>query len=199
MIWFTSDLHFFHKNVIKYCNRPWSTVEEMNEGLITRWNSVVGDQDQVFVLGDFCFGGVARATSILSRLKGHKVLIRGNHDAKPQQLVRAGFAEVLDQEEIYVTTPPFPRLTLSHYPFAPTREELWLERLANFWKFWRRLKYKEARFLERRPIDHGQFLLHGHVHNAWKVKGRMINVGVDAWNYTPVSIDQIQRLIEGTA
>ena len=54
-IWFTSDLHFGHQNIIKFCNRPWETVEEMDKALIENWNSVVGENDIVFDLGDFAF------------------------------------------------------------------------------------------------------------------------------------------------
>ena len=78
-IWFTSDLHFGHQNIIKFCNRPWKTVEEMNEGLIANWNSVVKDDDIVFDLGDFAFAPNSKWKEILSRLNGIHYLILGNH------------------------------------------------------------------------------------------------------------------------
>lgn len=78
--WFTSDHHFGHKNILEYEKeaRPFASVEEMNEELIVRWNSVVGSTDRVYHLGDFCFG--RHNIQIASRLNGKKILIMGNHD-----------------------------------------------------------------------------------------------------------------------
>ena len=78
-IFFTSDTHFFHKNIIKYCNRPFGSVEEMNEALVANWNSVVGPDDHVYHLGDFCFGNVEKWNWCLEpgRLNGHIHLILG--------------------------------------------------------------------------------------------------------------------------
>lgn len=80
--WFISDTHFFHKNIIKHCSRPFASVEEMHEVFISNWNYVVGRKDEVFHLGDFSFNSVSLTNSeeILSRLNGIKIFIRGNHD-----------------------------------------------------------------------------------------------------------------------
>ena len=80
-IWFTSDLHFGHKNIIEYCNRPW-TFEQQDEELVKRWNSRVGLFDQVFHLGDFTFAGRKKANSIIELIKslnGQITFIKGNH------------------------------------------------------------------------------------------------------------------------
>ena len=77
-VWFTSDTHFDHKNVINYCSRPFDSVEEMNDTLIHNWNSVVGTDDIVYFLGDFCFS--SRHNEFLDVLHGEKHLIVGNHD-----------------------------------------------------------------------------------------------------------------------
>ncbi len=79
-IWFTSDTHYYHSNIIKYCNRPYKDVEEMNEALIRNFNAVVRPEDTVYHLGDFGFSHVDKLKYILSRLNGNKVLIYGNHD-----------------------------------------------------------------------------------------------------------------------
>lgn len=79
-VFFTSDLHFGHQNIIKFCNRPWETTEEMDEALIKNWNSVVKEDDIVFDLGDFAFAPNWRWKEILSRLNGKHYLILGNHD-----------------------------------------------------------------------------------------------------------------------
>lgn len=80
-LWFTSDLHFGHKNVIKFCNRPFQDVNEMNEKLIENWNSVVGENDIVFILGDtFWFNDSRAIKRCFQRLKGIIYVIPGNHD-----------------------------------------------------------------------------------------------------------------------
>lgn len=82
-VWFTSDLHFFHENIIHYTNRPWSNAQEMNEGLIGRWNGAIGPDNDIFILGDLAMGGNSKApllAKILRRLNGRKYLIPGNHD-----------------------------------------------------------------------------------------------------------------------
>ena len=79
-IWFTADSHIGHRNIIKYCKRPFSDVGEMNETLISNWNKVVGKNDYVFHLGDFSVGGAAEWTSLLDCLNGRIFLVLGNHD-----------------------------------------------------------------------------------------------------------------------
>jgi calcineurin-like phosphoesterase family protein len=76
-IWFTSDTHFGHANIIKYCNRPYENVQEMDETLISNWNKVVKEDDIVYHLGDFCLGSVEH---YLVRLKGHITILKGDHD-----------------------------------------------------------------------------------------------------------------------
>ena len=74
-----SDLHFDHKRIIELCNRPFSSVEEMNEQMVTRWNSVVGDKDDVFFGGDFGFNN-KKVAGWFEKLNGVKHLVMGNHD-----------------------------------------------------------------------------------------------------------------------
>ena len=80
-IFFTADQHFGHKNIIKYCNRPFSSVEEMNKVMIDRWNEVVGKDDTIYVLGDFIWTKKLQ-NEILTALKGNIIIIPGNHDYK---------------------------------------------------------------------------------------------------------------------
>ncbi len=89
-VFFTSDTHFNHTNIIQYCQRPFKSTDEMNEAMIDNWNSVVGEDDTVFHLGDFCLGGAAEWNKILNRLNGKIYLILGNHDLKN---IRQGFIE----------------------------------------------------------------------------------------------------------
>jgi calcineurin-like phosphoesterase family protein len=118
-VFFTSDSHYFHRNIMKYCNRPFETVEEMNETLIANWNNKVGKDDCVFHLGDFCFGGPERWKKIRERLNGNIVLIIGNHDmssVRPNTLVSmAGdiFYDVVMETSVRVNGQ---LMVLNHYP-----------------------------------------------------------------------------------
>lgn len=77
MIYLISDTHFNHNNIIKYSNRPFKDVREMNRSLIKNWNETVTKGDTIFFLGDFCYGN---GNGHLKKLKGRKIMIRGNHD-----------------------------------------------------------------------------------------------------------------------
>lgn len=94
-IFFIADMHFSEENIIKYENRPFASVQDMNEKLIDKWNARVGEKDMVYVLGDF--GASGQEKEILSRLQGIKYLVKGNHDSKENEYYRnVGFQEVYD-------------------------------------------------------------------------------------------------------
>lgn len=172
MEYYTSDLHFFHKNILRYTKRPFKSLDEMHEALIKNWNEVVKDEDTVYVLGDFAFCGKTKAKEILSKLKGHKHLVIGNHDLhiKPIKWVELGF------ESVHKSFNLQDNIWLSHYPFKHKGDN----------------NYVRQRFATDRLVDDGNIiLLHGHVHNSWRRKGRMINVGVDQWDYRPVTLKQL--------
>ena len=78
-LFFISDLHFSHANIINLANRPFKDVLEMNKTLIENWNNTVSKSDTVFILGDFCFGQASVWEKLLRQLNGNKVLILGNH------------------------------------------------------------------------------------------------------------------------
>lgn len=82
MIYFTADTHFWHTNIIQYCNRPFSCVEVMNDWMISCWNAVVHADDLVYHLGDVAFGGVEKQIDVLDQLAGNKIFILGNHDQR---------------------------------------------------------------------------------------------------------------------
>jgi calcineurin-like phosphoesterase family protein len=77
MIFFTADQHFYHNNIIKYCNRPFANVEEMNRTLMINWNNKVGQKDIVYILGDLSF---KYSDEMLDKLNGQKILVTGDHD-----------------------------------------------------------------------------------------------------------------------
>lgn len=80
MNFYTSDLHLGHANVIKFDNRPFANVDEMDQCIITRWNERVSDEDTVYILGDVCHRNSKDSSWYLKQLRGHKILILGNHD-----------------------------------------------------------------------------------------------------------------------
>lgn len=95
MTYFIADTHFSEENIRLYENRPFKDIAEMDSALISRWNRVVNEDDEVYVLGDF--GAEGKEKDILNQLNGAKFLIKGNHDVKSNQYYRdAGFAEVYD-------------------------------------------------------------------------------------------------------
>ena len=168
-LWFTSDHHFNHANIIEYCHRPFLSVEEMNETMIERWNERVNPDDTVYHLGDFCLS--ADPDRFLRRLKGCILLVPGGHDDK---VLKSSLLTVL---------PPLKTIkvngigyTLCHYPL----------------RSWERSHY-------------GWHHFHGHCHGTigvtdfsddiqlppGQVRGRRWDVGVDCWDFYPLSIDSI--------
>lgn len=165
MIFLTSDPHFGHANIIRYTDRPFSSVEEMDETLIKNFNRVVGPDDTLYILGDFSmhrdFDKLIYYRDQLNCKHIH--LIYGNHDIRIGLTV---FESASDYLEInYHHT----RFCLSHYPFLS-----WHGR------------------------EQGAIMCHGHIHakkrtneiNQWQ-RLRRFDVGVDANDYTPVSLDYI--------
>lgn len=165
--YFVSDTHFGHKNIIEYCNRPFEDVNHMNEELIRRWNEVVQPNDDVWHLGDFCMGGT-RPKDWLPRLNGNVHLIRGNHDP---HVYDQGFASVQNYKELKIQGK---KICLLHYPM----------------RSWN-------------GSHRGSWHLFGHVHGTMTVAhGRKgvkdamaIDAGVDCHEYTPVSFDQVSKMM----
>lgn len=91
MRFYTSDTHYGHGNIIRYCDRPFTSTADMNETMITAHNAVVGPDDEVIHVGDFCFGAPGYIRSIGERLNGHFRLVLGNHDRKPNALRDLGW------------------------------------------------------------------------------------------------------------
>lgn len=165
---FVSDTHFGHKNIIKYCNRPYADVNEMNEALIRNWNSVVQPSDEVWHLGDFCMGGT-QPKDWIPRLNGKIHLIQGNHDPHVED---QGFESVQHYKELRIKGK---KITLLHYPM----------------RSWN-------------GSHRGSWQLFGHVHGTMTVKhGRKcikdafaMDVGVDCHNYTPVSFQEVSKMMK---
>ena len=117
---YIADLHFDSADIIAYDNRPFDSVEEMNETLIQNWNSVVREEDLTWILGDCCVGDAGRWREILSRLRGRKALILGNHDdPEAVRAVRDCFEEISEYRE---TEDTGRKLVLCHYPILAFRD-----------------------------------------------------------------------------
>jgi calcineurin-like phosphoesterase family protein len=183
---FISDLHFGHQNIRlpNYGNRPFNSLEEMDRELIVRWNQKVGVRDKIYVVGDFAFGNIEKVKHYLSRLNGYKILIRGNHDLNKEKMLAAGFNEVYDQLILEIAGRP---VLLDHYPYRPSPEAIKkMEEDPNAYKL---------KNLNRRPINKGLFLIHGHIHQEYKQREKMINMSVEMWGYSPVDISVIESMI----
>ena len=113
MIYLISDTHFDHENIIRYCKRPFKSVQEMNETIVKNWNSIVGSEDIVYHLGDFSLGKKVDAIGIAKRLKGIKYLIRGNHDKWSTKAYEEMGFNVLDDSLVRLDEY---KLLLSHVP-----------------------------------------------------------------------------------
>jgi calcineurin-like phosphoesterase family protein len=100
---FTADTHFGHAKIIEYCSRPFVSVQQMDEEMIRRWNSVVSENDEVYHVGDFSFRNAAESKKIRSLLKGEIFLVEGNHDGgnygfgwmKPYYELKVGTQEIV--------------------------------------------------------------------------------------------------------
>ena len=182
----TSDQHFGHANIIRYCNRPFAGVDEMNRDLVRRWNETVDASDEVWVLGDVAMGSIEQSLSFVRRLNGRKVLVTGNHDrcwsgygpkaGRWLDVYRdAGFDEI-HQGWVPVTLGHRQALAC-HFPYEGDSHD-------------------EDRFVPARPPDEGMLLLHGHVHDRWRVHGRQVNVGVDVWDYRPITDDEVLAAVD---
>ena len=110
---YISDWHYGHANVIGFDNRPFKSVEEMNEELIRRWNSVVTNGDLVYILGDMFWIKTTGAIPIMDRLNGQKILIKGNHDRVKDRELSSKFLKITEYLEIEDNGL---KLVLCHYP-----------------------------------------------------------------------------------
>ena len=112
MNFYTADLHVGHANIIRYCQRPFASVDAMNEALVSAWRRKIGPEDTVYVVGDFSLVRSSRmgeVQALFDALQGRKILIRGNHDAPTVQ----GWAEIHD---ILTLQDNGREITLCHYP-----------------------------------------------------------------------------------
>ena len=182
-VFFTSDLHqhFRHGNIIKYCKRPFETVQEQTEKLIENWNKTVPDTATVFILGDFAFATKNQWRGFLNRITGKKYLILGNHD-RHEDIPTEMFEDVVDlaKVSIKIKDHEWKTFILSHRPIL-------------CWE----------------GSNDGSIMLYGHVHTCTNpevdetIDSELVklmpknswDVGVDNNNYTPVSVHEVLEKI----
>lgn len=158
--YYMADPHFGHAKIISICGRPYTSLDEMNEALLSNILERVGADDDLWVIGDFAYKESGQAIKdIFSRIPGRKHLVPGNHDSKrvkalPWTSVTDAIHAMNDTEKR--------RFVLCHYPMVT---------------------WNQSR--------HGVLNLFGHVHNNWAGSRNSINLGVDLWDFRPVTGDEV--------
>lgn len=168
MILYTGDLHFGHSNVLKFDGRPFPGIDEMDRVLIENWNARVQPGDTVYVLGDFYYRGEREAKWYLRQLKGHKILIIGNHDAKMLKDQEA-MKYFEDARPMMHVTDGNKQICLCHFPVA-----------------------------EWNGYYHGTWHIYGHIHNRknevydfMRTREHALNAGCMINNYMPVPFNEL--------
>lgn len=169
MIYFTSDLHLGHANIIRHCNRPFASAEEMDAALIANWNAKVREKDTVYILGDLMFRNKRPPEEYLAQLPGKKHLIVGNHDKAWMKKVdlTAWFESV---EMMQFLKEGQQKMTLCHYPMMT-------------WPF----------------ANYDGWMIYGHIHEStdmlfWPLiqqSSRMLNAGADVNGFAPVTFEEM--------
>ena len=181
-IFFVSDFHVSHKNILTYDKRPFADLNEMHTTLIKNWNEVVGDEYIVYYLGDLSLGRCETVKWFVHQLKGKIVYVMGNHDTI-KDIAKLGRFERIHEygTEIYIKDDDlksargshgYQQIVMSHYPIFS----------------WNRAHY-------------GSWHLHGHCHgslvksNPDYYKRKVMDVGCSETNYTPISYLQVKDIM----
>lgn len=166
---FASDMHFNHVNIIKYCNRPFNNIQEMNIALVEGWNQTVEPDDMVFILGDICRPRhYQTVTWWLRQLNGQKVILKGNHD-------RGLYYAYLELDNIILTA-KYMKLNTEAFDFYlvhdPVEAPIW-------WSDW----VIHGHIHDKRPLV--------------TLDTNLINVSVDVTGFVPISLsDIIRQMVE---
>jgi len=198
-LWFTSDLHLHHENIIKFCNRPFKNVGHMDRTIIDNWNSVVQKDDYIIIAGDFCWGSTKMWLYFLDQLQGIKILVRGNHD-KDGTYPKTKFQMVYELLNILVKDPDAKegnqRITICHYPMLS-----WYQSHRGAWQAFGHWHSNTIAV----PDDEGNNLLEANKEVADYVKEEyscmkflrptQYDVGIDGNNFYPVSYNNLKKII----
>ncbi len=192
-IWFTSDSHFGHDRIIKYCKRPFVNVTEMDKALIENWNAVVGPDDIVFHLGDFAWGGSEAWNNVLDRLNGHIYLVLGNHDMKNlRQGYISKFEAVAFQMYIYIDGRA---VYLNHYPFLCYGGSYRGEQAV--WQLFGHVHSQPQHYnIDDINDPEVKEILGKDTYRLQYLMPTQYDVGVDNNNYRPVSWEEVKEKIQ---
>ncbi len=174
-VWFTADTHFGHANIIRYCKRPCASVTEMDDMLIENWNQVVRPGDYMYHLGDFAMGGRDQAAHYFSRLNGVISIVPGGHD---KRWLRKGEYRSKSGHPVTILS-PLHTLKLS-IPGIAQHQMVVLCHYAM--RVWDRSHY-------------GSWHLYGHSHGNLPPLQNSLDVGVDCWDYYPLSLMRVAEEI----
>lgn len=179
MIWFSSDLHMGHANILSYADRPFSSLKEMNETLVNNWNTCIAKEDTVYFLGDLCFPKYIRPEAVLESLNGNITLIKGNHDKR--QVLKLFKGRWYNQIDFPIVTEKRTyKCILNHRPVWPKgTPDPYNDHDSSI------------------DPDKYDFIIHGHTHKRRVVNGKNINIGIDAHDYFPVPLNKLIDLISG--
>lgn len=192
-IYFISDTHFGHSNIIKYCDRPYKTVEEMNIDIIQKWNSIVGKDDTVWHVGDFAFfrkNETDKIKKIITKLNGNINLLLGNHDrhisSDIQFWLDLGFKKVWNSPFLFMND-----YILSHEPIV-TKNGVDLTyhpklknihgHIHNSFEKYQKLSIEDQK---KTDLQHSEF---GHIPDITK---RSFNVSIEVIDYKPIAFETI--------
>lgn len=198
MNYYISDLHLNHSNIIGFnqANHLFANIEEMNQTIISNWNSIVKQNDTVYILGDFNWGIGKNWLEDIKKLKGKKILISGNHDLKtfPSSL-KEKFTQIVDYLEVveYVNDKKY-RLILSHYPFLAFNKD-YLDTVIHLYGHVHQYTEEAKIVREYIKILRNKKRTDPHLYIN---KGNMINVGACCpWiNYTPRTLEYLLEVME---
>ena len=178
-VFFASDLHLYHANVIKFDGRPFKNVEEMHQVIIKNWNAKVKPTDKVFYLGDLSFGDNEKTKNLISQLNGEIYYVLGNHD-KIEDIESMGRFKCVED---YI-----------HLSILDTDNP----------KKWQTIMLFHYAILQWDKAHHSSWHLHGHSHGAltkdkeynWYYNYKVIDVGCNMWNYTPLSYQEVKDIMK---
>lgn len=189
MRWFVSDLHWGHELVYRKYRSKYASKEDAMQALINQWNKQVKSHDIVYILGDVTFDKWAPTKEFLSKLKGVKRLVIGNHDSRftAREWIELGFDDVRDTVELKLGDE---KVLLSHYPYSSSFKFF-------FYKFRDKIfkKKNEAKYYKLFLSYKGYKLIHGHSHDGPHYRFDQVNVAWDV-NQRLLSEVDIREIFE---